>query len=322
MINLKYIDHYKYSFLKCLLIMLFGGLNLFYPVSAQEIPTSQAYLFNRYLLNPATSGASKYTSFQLIDRHQWLGLAGAPVTQQFSFHTPVTPADGAGFMLYSDRYGDIRENGVQLSYAHHLLLSKKSNARLSLGTSLLVTQFKVDDVAFQALSSDGVTDPVALANGQVIYAPDIGFGAFFSSNFLFAGLSVSNILALPRGFEGEQFQKSEPERIAIVNGGTLLKINKKLELEPSFAVKFSQSVKMVADANLKLYYMRGYWLGASYKTNHSFSVLTGARYRQFYFGYAFEFAPNEIYSESVGSHEFMIGYSIPKLTRICGRRAK
>ncbi len=58
-------------------------------ISAQQKPYYTQYILNNYILNPALSGIENYTDVKLSHRHEWVGIADAPVTTYLTIQGPI-----------------------------------------------------------------------------------------------------------------------------------------------------------------------------------------------------------------------------------------
>ncbi|MAQ69590.1 MAG: hypothetical protein CMD23_00660, partial [Flavobacteriales bacterium] len=65
-------------------------------LNAQQFPIYSQYVFNEYMINPATAGTIDKTPIRLTYRDQWSGFTNlqgdnvAPKTFAFSGHTPLS----------------------------------------------------------------------------------------------------------------------------------------------------------------------------------------------------------------------------------------
>ena len=79
---------------------------------AQQDPQFTQYMFNMLALNPAYAGSAERVSLKGLSRHQWVGFAGAPVTQTLTVHSPVINESFAlGGTIMRDEHGPDCEQG-------------------------------------------------------------------------------------------------------------------------------------------------------------------------------------------------------------------
>ena len=88
-----------------LVVLLFASSSY-----GQQDPQYTQYMYNPLVINPAYAGNRGVTSILLLHRSQWVGLDGAPRTQNLSVHSPIGLGKvGLGFSLVNDALGPARE---------------------------------------------------------------------------------------------------------------------------------------------------------------------------------------------------------------------
>ena len=117
-------------------------------------------MFNTQLFNAGYVGASQAHTFNLLQRKQWVGFDGAPVSQSLSYGTPVNQKRLAyGFSAINDKIGPLRNNSFAADVAYHLLLNG-SNKVLSLGLKLSLNSFNLNS---DELNLNQIQDPLFLS---------------------------------------------------------------------------------------------------------------------------------------------------------------
>jgi len=89
-------------------------------VDAQQIPNSNQYLVNRYLLSPSYAGYDKQSKIFIGYRNAWSGFEGAPKTSMISAFLPATDKVWLGAQIISDKAGVFDNLYAQFSYTYHL----------------------------------------------------------------------------------------------------------------------------------------------------------------------------------------------------------
>ena len=93
---------------------------------AQQVPLSSQYMMNRLVINPAYAGELGFYSASLSYRKQWVGLEGAPSTQNISIHGPALKGKiGLGLIVFRDIIGVSKENNISGSFAYKIKIKKK-----------------------------------------------------------------------------------------------------------------------------------------------------------------------------------------------------
>ena len=85
---------------------------------AQDIPLYTHYYANPYIYNPAYAGLEGRPAVSLSHRQQWIGIEDAPVTSNFTFHTPIVGGFNIGLNVTQDRYGIFTASGGLLSFSY------------------------------------------------------------------------------------------------------------------------------------------------------------------------------------------------------------
>src|SRR6187455_1944188 len=92
--------------MKKLLILLFTAVAAV-NVTAQQVPQYSQYMYNGLAINPAYAGSKDYLSLTAVYRKQWADFPGAPETQTFSAHGPLSQGQmGLGFLFVNDKTGE------------------------------------------------------------------------------------------------------------------------------------------------------------------------------------------------------------------------
>jgi type IX secretion system PorP/SprF family membrane protein len=273
-------------------------------LKAQQQPQYTQYLFSGLVINPAYAGTDEALSATFIDRHQWTGIEGAPVTQTMALHTLSKKRKvGLGIVLSNDRIGIHRNTSGQLSYAYHLQVAKKSY--LAFGLQAGGFYVKSD---YGSLINANSPDP-KLSNYSINqFFFDFGAGVYFRSPKLHIGISSPTLL----------------DKSAQVNDTTAIRFNSLQlfgfvkykatlspfwEIEPALLVKHIGNLPVSADGTLTFIYKTVLTMGTSYRFKESIGALLKAKATpQLQIGYAYDYPVGPVSKLSNGSHEFMVQY--------------
>jgi type IX secretion system PorP/SprF family membrane protein len=302
---------------------LFFLVSISLNVIAQQKPEYSQYMFNTFLINPAAAGSDGFTSINITERDQWVGLPNAPTTHSFSAQTRILKNSfiakalslrkkfskrsasgrvGAGIYFYSDHNGPIGRTGMQLTYAYHIPLRQ---SQLSFGMSIEPYLFNVNKALLLNVGSDPFIDHNSLSRSVI----DGNFGAQFTTPFIYAGISVTDIFKSSINFGDNSTAGLNLERHYNITGGYKIEINRFFLAEPSALIKISEKGAFQMDLGGRVYYREDYWGGISYRTAASGGTiifLLGLRVNKYYFGYAFDYTLSPIGTQTFGSHEFML----------------
>lgn len=291
-------------------------------VNAQELklsPYSQYLVENPFVISPAYAGVDDVHKLRLSGVTQWLGLKNAPNIQTLSYDTRFSERSGAGIILYNDKNGHTKQIGVQLSYAHHLIIDDRNDQKISFGLSYKFNHLKIDVSNFDDGTGNGHNDP-NVGNGQTSANHNFEFGVLYRIDRYFVSLNASNIL----GKNPSDFDIDEPVRLRnyyLYTGYIFESNNQEYEYEPSIYLKYFEADKRsVTDFNFKVrkFIDEGYmWAGINTRfiNDQSFqplslSPLIGLNKKDFYVGYGFQLNINEASGfNSSGTHLLTLGYN-------------
>ena len=312
MAKLKTVKVMKTIFL--LLVMMIST-----SVIAQQNAIFNQYIFNELIINPAYAGTKGILNANAIYSSQWTGLKGAPLTQTISIEGPATKRIGLGLHLVNDRIGAQITQGVFVDYSFISQIDEK--LKLSLGIALGASNFGVDGTKLTSEEPDA-----AIPQGNVSELRfDSKAGVFLYSDRLYAGFSISDILA--------DVQKSKSTEVAkqirhyYLTGGYVFDLTPKIKIKPSFLYKEDFNAPSNFDVNAFVLFNEKLWLGASVRTGarifKSKDIATSVRLRdalafmmelnateRLRIGYAYTLTTSAL--KDFPGHEFHIGYYFPQ----------
>lgn len=299
--------YYKFQYVIILLAITVSS------VSAQQSQPVTQYLFSRFLLNPASCGADGYTSIGMTIKDQWTGFGNSPSNQVLFGQYRMPPKRlskgyperiGLGVALFNDIRGPIRTTGAQFTYAYHI---EDRYGQLSFGLTASLFQFYVDRNKITTADYDQYLNSIKLS--KII--PDAIFGLHYTTTSYYAGLSVSNLFQSFLTFGGRNSSNYRIERQYLLMGGYIFDVDREWSLVPALQFKCTNRFVGQVDINLLAYYLDRFWGGFSYRSGGGgavggTSLIFGTRYKQYHFGYAFDYSISSISKYSFGSHELMI----------------
>jgi len=290
----------KKEFKIALMLMLFVSV-----IQAQQLPLYSNYLMNKFIINPAVAGTQDYFMVATNNRYQWVGITDAPRTHILSVNGPHrTKSIGFGGAVFSDVTGPTSRTGAYVAYAYHFKI--KENAKLSLGLSGGVLQYKVDGTQI-TLKEQG--DYALMNSVQTAYVPDFGFGAYYYTDKLYIGLSVPQFIqSRLKFFETATASLSKLTGHYYLNAGNKFRIANDWEIEPSILLKWGPPAIPQLDLSAKVIYQDYLWAALSLRTQDAFSVMLGYRTKndKLLFAYAYDQPITNISKYSYGTHEIMV----------------
>lgn len=265
---------------------------------AQQSTIYSQYMFNGLAINPAYAGYDDMLSLTALGRLQSVGLEGSPNTQSFSAHTPIiNNRIGVGIQFFHEQIGVTDQTGIYGSYSYKIYMDKFT---LSLGLQAGVNFYKTN---YSSLITFNPGDPVFNEDTRTV-TPSFGSGAILSSERLFVGISMPQMLSV-----GNQENVIIQEKPFILYGGVVFKLSPGIMLKPSMLAKMVNGKPVEWNINAHLLIKEILWVGASFRPVNAISFLLQIQItEQLSLGYVYDASIGEISSIEAGSHEFMLNY--------------
>lgn len=275
---------------------------------SQQLPLYSQYMFNKLLLNPGVTGNTEAIELRLTARQQWVGIEKAPSTQIISGHFRLNNGTmGVGGVIFADRFGPESRIGFQGNYSYILPVFNEE-ASLAFGISFQVFQYQMDYTNFTFLDSD---DPALMHSKENTWLPESDFGLYLYNKKYFVGISANQMIELPVKIGGDQVELNSLVRHYNLIAGYRFPISGDFDLEPSTLIKGTFLTPFQTDINLKGIYRDDYWMGFSFRSSGDIITMIGLTYKDFVFGFAYDFATSRLMQYQDGSFELMLGYDIP-----------
>lgn len=276
-------------------------------VYAQQLPEYAHYVNNPFLINPAVAGTQNYLPVYLTSRRQWLGFGqGAPATSILSAHKRNDNTALGGY-IFNDRSGNVNRSGLNLSYAFHAKITESTT--LSFGLAGSMCQYTHDQSDYQNIE---VNDPALSHTKVTTFIPNADAGVYLYNEKFFAGLSSMQLFKTKIILGSNDAGNNFFVRHYFLNAGYNYEVNAGLVLQPSVLMKSSDMKNNEVDMNLKATLNDAWFAGLSYRTSSDVSVFAGVYYKNFVFGYAFDYAMSSLSKHSNGTHEILLGIDIGK----------
>ena len=284
--------------------------------NAQQDAQFTQYMYNGLFYNPAFAGKEKGYNFSALHRTQWANYSGAngpaPITQLLTASGSLDNTNlGYGLSFVNDNIGPTTNQEINISLGYHLRLRR---GVLSLGASggVFSSTLKYDELN---LVNPDPAVPAAGRETQMNF--NVGFGAIYDQRNFYVGVS-SRHLNEP-GFDfGEGAIGNQLRNHSYLNAGYRIRTFAFWTFEPSFLLKtvsfnnFSYDLSVIATHNQKVS------AGLAYRGEESVSLLVGyslLRDNSLRIGYAFDLVVGGLEAKSPTSHEFMLTYNLPQVSR-------
>ncbi len=278
-------------------------------IQAQQEPMYTHYMYNTLVINPGYTGSREALSVTALHRSQWVNYKGAPIVQTLTMHAPLKNDHlGLGLSVTNDKIGPTNNTAVFADFAYIMKLNTKS--KLALGLSAGVNIFQAD---LNSLQLDQQADPSFQNNISNKINPNFGFGAYYSRERFYAGISIPNIIQnnylvvnLPNG----STWAGKEQRHYYFIAGTMIKLSDNLEFKPTTFVKLTPAAPIQADVTASFVIVKKLLLGVMYRTGDAFGGLIGLDVTsQFHVGYSFDYSYGvKTFKYNNGSHEIVLRY--------------
>lgn len=278
-------------------------------IYAQQMPMYTHYMYNTLVVNPAYAGSRDALTVTALDRLQWVGFDGAPSTQTLTLHAPLRNEHiGLGFAVMQDKIGPVTNTSVVADFAYIMKLTKKS--KLSLGLSAGVNLLQAN---LNMLQLDQQTDPVFLNNINSHVTPNFGFGAYYSRERFYAGISVPNLMQNSYSQVTESNGNmliAKEQRTYFFIAGTILKLTDNLAFKPTTLVKVTGGAPSQLDLTGSFVIMKKLYVGAMFRSGDAVGGLIGLDITDLlHIGYSYDWSYGLSSSRyNSGSHEIILRY--------------
>lgn len=269
-------------------------------VSAQQLPQFTQYMYNTISVNPAYAGSRGTLNVTALHRNQWAGIEGNPRTSTLSIHAPMrNDRVGLGLSYINDKLGFEQTNYIYGDFSYSVPVTE--TAKLSFGLKAGFTNYKLETPDFNDMFfNSNFTD----------WSPNIGVGAYYSSNTWYIGVSSPRVLNTDLN-EGEYEALERNSYYAI--GGLVFELSENTKFKPTMIAKFTNGAPATYDLTANFLFNEKFWIGASYRFNDAFNFGALIDYqatKDIRIGYAYDIPTGDIKPYSSGTHEIIMIYEL------------
>ncbi|MDP4588698.1 MAG: type IX secretion system membrane protein PorP/SprF [Flavobacteriales bacterium] len=275
----------------------------------QEIQHTQ-FMWDQSSINPAYVGFKESLSGNLFMRRQWLGLEGAPSTENFTVHSPLANRQlGAGLLVWHDQIGISERLAIRAQGAYNLELSK---GYLRFGLSAQLSNWSVQWTNTNPDQAGDESIPQADLSDNAF---NLGFGAFYHTDRTYIGFAAPQLLEEKYEYMGDQNQRSAQmigAQALFLNGGHVFAISPKLDLKSSAMLRYISGAPLQLDLSGSVLIKNQLWTGLSYR--HLDAISLSLQYlvtAELTIGYAYDWTFSQLQGNG-GAHEIFIGFDLRK----------
>lgn len=273
------------------------------------------YMYNTPLVNPAYAGSRETITAFLLHRNQWVGLDGAPVTNNFSINMPVGDSNfGVGLNFVNDEIGPVSENEISADLAYFIQVSE--NYKLSLGLKGTANLFQLD---VNKLRIFDPADP-QFQNVDTEFSPNVGAGLYLFSDKTYFGLSVPNFFESYR-YNDNNVEITKEKMHFYFIAGHVFTLSPNIDFKPAILSKIVEGAPLQADVTANFLFFDKLTLGAAYRWDASVSALAGFQISDSWFiGYGYDLETTKLSNYNSGSHEIFLRYEVFNRSRVSAPR--
>lgn len=289
-----------------LILVLVSGISY-----AQQDAQYTQYMYNTIVINPAYAGSRETMSIFALHRTQWVGLDGAPVTNNFSIHTPINGSNvGLGLSVVNDKIGPSDENNIAIDFSYSIRTSERY--KLSFGLKASANLLNVD---FTKLHIYNPGDPRFQNNIDNKFSPNIGAGIYLHSENSYFGLSAPYLLETKHfddtaNNNASSFISSEKMHYYFI-AGYVFDLSASVQFKPSVLAKMVQGAPLQLDFSGNFMINEKFTAGLAYRWSAAFSAMVGFQVSDSWFiGYAYDMETTKLANYNSGSHELFLRYEL------------
>lgn len=277
-------------------------------VHAQQDPMYTHYMYNTLSVNPGYAGSRDALTVTALDRMQWVGFKGAPMTQTLTIHGPLRNKHiGLGFSVLNDKIGPSNNTSLFGDFAYIMKLTEKS--KLALGLSAGMNIFQANLVSRDL---DVPSDVVFQNNIGNHITPNFGFGIYYSRERFYAGISTPALLQNNYSLiqvNGNTLAGKEQRHYFFI-AGTLIHLTDNLDFKPTTLVKVTAAAPIQADLTASFVIKKKLLIGGMFRTGDALGVLVGLDITdQLHVGYSYDWSYGlKTGTYNQGSHEIVLRY--------------
>ena len=302
----------------------------------QQDPQYTMYMFNRQALNPAYAGALEATNITLLGRAQWVGIPGGPMTSTVSANGYIGAIrSGIGGVVIGERLGSLQTFGATLNYAFHVSFSDRTKLNIGVQGGMYQKILAAKWLYNDELGQDPLIGAPNQEYRQGAFVGDLGAGLYFHvkrknlastaypQDMIYVGLSAGHLLEpkLEKLLNQQGIgQDSRLRRSFNFTVGGTIPLSQNIYLAPSAFFRTDMSSwQLDLTANL---YVSPMVFGVNYRSNlyrnhDSVSGILGFNATtNLFIAYSYDYTVSALSRFTSGSHELIISYTFPTLTKL------
>lgn len=282
-------------------IMIVKGFN----VSAQQDVQFTDYKLNMSIFNPAFSGYFD-GSVLLVNRAQFVGIAGAPRSLNMNVNIPLNEKMGIGFNVSSDRLGVTDQTILTADYSYSFYTNDYNMLTFGLKAGMDIL-----NIDFTKLNID-IKDDESFLNINNRSSPKIGVGFLYNTTDWFIGVSTPNFIKQNYNPTITGYTTTSKPHIYFITGFQAA-LNEEVIFKPSVLLKSVSESPLAVDMILNFEFREKFRFGLSYRWDSAISGIIGLSFwNNYQAGYAYDHSVNGLGRYAPTSHQFYMKYTFRK----------
>lgn len=284
----------------CLVLLIMLSIELF----AQQLPATDLYFNNVFLVNPAAAGDANLPRFALLNRRQWVGIEGAPVTSCVALDMPIARRFAVGLNLMHDQANYLRNIKGSFSLRYKLAFGRNQALALGIQSSIYDTYLNFTNVK----AEDYTDDILMIGNSNKAIALGVDFGLNYYWKKLEIGLYHAQVF---NNSSVTYFKYAlNSYRLLPHYGGYMMhrfNLDKSFGLQPRIGFRYLPGVYMQGDIGCMLDWRNKISFALTYRTQETVAASANIKISEmFSFSYSYGYGVKGIATFSGGTHEVML----------------
>ncbi|MBX7052375.1 MAG: type IX secretion system membrane protein PorP/SprF [Flavobacteriales bacterium] len=274
------------------------------PSQAQQEWGYSQYLFNLYDINSSYAGNHNGPSFAARYRSQWMGFEGAPVTQLFSFHTPVAHDQiGLGMKILNESIGARKQQQLKISGSYRMHFGENTLAFGVAGGAVRQSS----DISMIKAADEQDAQLSVFPNTSI--TPIVDASVFFNTKKFYVGIESTRLNK--SAYHHEQGALARLYYNVNATAGYIQKIGENNLLQLSSMMKYSEGKLWQADLNLTYLINNKLWFGGGYRVFSGALIVACINITEhFRLGLSYDVAAKKMRTNNDGSAEVYLGYHL------------
>ena len=273
---------------------------------AQQDPQFSQSMYNIMMFNPGYAGSKNAICATALNRQQWRGFDGAPVTSVFTVNSPFRlfgSDHGAGLHILSDDVGFENNLSINLSYAYRM---DAGPGKLGIGLGFGMINSSLDAQWFTP--GGNPTGGGAIPSGnESAMTMDFSAGLYYYTDGMYLGFSSTHINESAIEYSSTATPYLN-RHYYLTAGYTLSLQNPEYSFLPALTVHSDGAMTQFNLGGI-LDYNNRIWGGLSYRFGAAIVGIAGFElFNGINIGYSYDFSTTAISRHSKGTHEFMLRY--------------